>query len=120
MKTSSYLQQTLSFEQSPAIDQYFEVRADRLFEPKGGDSCIEVHVQRPNQDQSNDRWNLVQKSDPKQDFDCESVPPSPVDWHRYSSKNPPHYVGWPGLEQQRISNAEDLEKIASVRSHGSH
>ena len=116
MKTSSYLEQTLSFEQSPATDQYFEVRASHLFEAQGGNSCIEIHVQRPCQDQGIDRWSIVQKSDPKQELDCDSEPPSPVDWHRYSREHPPHYVGWPGLEQQKVSNAEDLQKIVSVRN----
>ena len=115
MKTSSYLQQTLSFEQSPATEQYFEVRTSLLFELQGGTSTIEIHVQRPKSDQSLDRWNLVQKRDLKQDFDNDVEPPSPVDWHRYSRVNPPHYVGWPGLDLQRVSNAEDLERITSVR-----
>ena len=114
MRTSSYLEQTLSFEQSPATDQYFEVRASQLFEPEGGNSCLEIHFQRPNQDQV-ETWNIVQKCEPKQDFDCDSEPPSTVDWHRYSRENPPHYVPRPGIEQQKVSNAEDLKEIASVR-----
>ncbi|KAF6234582.1 hypothetical protein HO173_007208 [Letharia columbiana] len=117
MRTSSYLEQTLSFEQSPATDQYFEVRSSHLFELQGGSSCIEIYVQRPSQDQSIDEWNVVQNYDQKQDFEYNSEPPSPVDWHRYSTReHPPHYVGWPGLERQKVSNAEDLEEIASVRN----
>ena len=115
MRASSYLEQTLSFEQSPATDQYFEVRASQLFEPKGGTSCIEIHFQKSDQDQSIDKWNIVQKCESKQDLDCDSEPPSPVDWHRYSREDPPHYVARPGLEQQKVSNVEDLKKIASVR-----
>lgn len=117
MKTSSYLEQTLSFEQSPATDQYFEIRASHVFQLRGGSSCIEIHVQRPNQDQGIDQWNLVQKSDPKHDLECDSEPPSPVDWHRYSREYPPHYVGWPGLAQQVVSDAAELRHIASVRKH---
>lgn len=116
MKISSYLEQALSYEQSPATDQYFEVRASQLFEQQGGSSCIRIYVQRPSQDQGVEKWNLVQKCDPQQDFECNSEPPSPVDWHRYPRECPPHYVGGPGLEQQKVSNAEDLEKIASVRN----
>lgn len=115
MRTSPYLEQTLSFEQSPATDQYFEARASHLFELQGGSSCLEIHVQRPNQDQSSDRWNPMQKSDPKQDLECNSEPPSPVDWHRYSRNNPPHYVAGLGLEKQEVSTVEDLKKIANVR-----
>ena len=116
MRASSYLEQTLSFEQSPATDQYFEVRASQLFEPEGGTSCIEIHFQRPNQDQNTDKWNIVQKCESKQDPDCDSEPPSPVDWHRYSREDPPHYVPKPGLEQRKVSNVEDLKKVASVRN----
>ena len=115
MKTSEYLEQTLSFEQSPATEQYFEFRASHIFELQEGSSSIEIHVQRPQSDQSIDSLNLVQKGGRKHEFDSDSEPPSPVDWHRYSRENPPHYVGRPGLERQRISNAEDLETIASVR-----
>lgn len=115
MKTSSYLEQTLSFRQNPAIDQYFEARASHLFERQGGSSCIEIHLQRPIRDQSTDQWNIVQKSDPKQDFDGDCEPSSHVDWDHDSRENPPHYDGWPGLEQQKVSNAEVLEKIANVR-----
>lgn len=115
MKTSSYLEQTLSFEQSPATDQYFEARASHLFELPGGSSCLELHVQRPFQDQSSDRRNPVQESDLKQDLECNSEPPSPVDWHRYPREYPPHYVAGLGLEKQEVSNVEDLKKIANVR-----
>ena len=115
MKTSDYLEQTLSFEQSPATEQYFESRASHIFELKEGNSSINIHVQRPKSDQNVDSRNRVQKSDLKQEFDSDLEPPSPVDWHRYSRENPPHYVGSPGLDPQRVSNAEDLEKIASVR-----
>ena len=116
MKTSKYLEQTLSFEQSPATEQYFESRASHIFELQEENSSIDIHVQRPESDQSVDSWNLVQNRDLKQEFDSDSEPPSPVDWHRYSRINPPHYVGLPGLERQRISNAEGLRKIASVRT----
>ena len=115
MKTSEYLEQTLSFEQSPAIEQYFEFRASHIFELQGGVSSIAIHVQRPQSDQSIDSWTLVQEGDRKQEFVSDWEPPSPVDWHRYSRENPPHYDGSPGLELQRISNAEDLKKIAIVR-----
>ena len=123
MKTSSYLEQTLSYEQSPATDQYFEVRASDLFELQEAHSCIEIHVQRPCQDQSPDRWTLLQrsdlksgsKSDPRQEYECDSEPPSPVDWHRFSRDHPPHYVGQPGLEQQKISDPSHLKGVASVR-----
>lgn len=115
MKTSPYLEQTLSFEQSPATDQYFEFRASNLFELQEGNSSLKIHVQRPDQGQSIDQWNLVKKSDPKQDFDGDVEPPSPIDWHRYPRQNPPRYVGGSGLEQQRVSNIKDLETIASVR-----
>ena len=115
MKTSPYLEQILSSEQSPATDQYFEFRASHLFELQEGNSSLGIHVQGPNQDQSIDQWYLVKKSDPKQDFDGDVEPPSPVDWHRYSRQDPPRYVGGPGLEQQRVSTIEDLERIAIVR-----
>lgn len=116
MKTSEYLKQTLSYEQSPATEQYFEFRASHIFELQGENSSIQIHVQRPESDQSTESWNLVQKSDQKQEFDSDFEPPTPVDFHRYSRENPPHYVGSPGLELQRISNVEDLVTIASVRN----
>ena len=115
MTTSSYLEQTLSYYQSPAAEQYFELRAAQLFELQGGNSSIEIHVQQPKSDQSIDSWTAVQKSDLKQEFDSDLEPPSPVDWDRYSRENPPRYVGWPGLQRQSISNPEDLKKMASVR-----
>lgn len=116
MRVSSFLEQTLSFEQSPSTDQYFEARASLLFELKEDSSCLQLHIQRPYQDQSIDEWNVVQHNYPEQDSGYNSEPPSPVDWHRYSTREyPPHYVGGPGLELQQVSNAEDLEKIANVR-----
>lgn len=114
MRTSSYLEQTLSFEQNPAIDQYFEDRASQLFEPKEDNSCLEIHVQRPHPEQSNENWNLVQKSELKHDIDCDSVPSSPVDCLRYSREGPPRYVPWPGLKRQKVLNAKGLEEIASA------
>ena len=105
----------MSFQQSPATDQYFEARASKLFELQKGDPYIEIHVQRPNQDLGLDAWNLLPKSDSKQDVESVSEPESPIDWDRYLREDPPRYAGKPGLEPQRISDRANLERISSVR-----
>ena len=47
MMTSRYLEQILFKEQSPAADQLFEERSERLFQTKADNSFVEIHIQEP-------------------------------------------------------------------------
>lgn len=116
MKTSSYLEQTLFFEQSPTTDQYFEDRSDQLFELPGGTSFVKVHVQWPDHDHAPNGllWDRKLNDDFKPLFSPTSDPPSPVDWHRYAREEPPHYVEPPRLRREEVSDLGNLTEIARV------
>ncbi len=118
MKTSAYLEQALFFEQSPVIDQFFEAKSSLLFEPPGARSFVRVYVQSPLiQDQGWDgNGDIRKKNDSKPPVDASSVPPSPVDWHRYCQEDPPTYVGTPGLALQDVSDPNELTRVAHVSS----
>lgn len=116
MKTSSYLEQTLFFEQSPTTDQYFEDRSSHLFELPGGTSFVKVHVQLPYHDQAShgSLWDPKLKNDFNPGLSPTSDPPSPVDWYRYARDEPPHYVEPPRLRREEVSDLGKLTEIARV------
>lgn len=116
MKTSSYVEQALFFEQSPATDQYFEDRSSQLFEPSGGTSFVKTHVQLPYYDHvpNGSHWGRKLKYDFKPGDSPTSDPPSPVDWYRYAREYPPHYVEPPKLRREKISDLGKLTEIAQV------
>ncbi len=117
MKISSYLEQTLFFEQSPATDQYFEDRAPQLFESSGGTSFIKVDVQLPCHDPISNGCVWIHKieSESKADMLSDSQPPSPVDCNRFLKKDPPHYVEPARLQRYEVSDTEELAEVARVR-----
>lgn len=116
MKTSSYLEQTLFFEQSPATDQYFEDRSSHLFELPGGTSFVKVHVQLPYHDHApnGSLCDWKHKYDFKPGDSPTSDLPSLVDWYRYAKEEPPHYVEPPRLRREDVSDRGKLTQIARV------
>ena len=118
MKTSPYLEQTLFYEQNPATDQFYESRSDTLFQDPGKDAFIEIHEQLPCtkfSDGSILYGPVAMASKPKPSAEFSSVPPSPVDSHRYGNEAAPRYREVPGLVPRRVGTQEELKSIASVR-----
>ncbi len=118
MKTSAYFEQALFYEQSPATDQFFEIRSSQLFEALEGCSFVDVYVQSPPYDDQTSNGkrpgDFLRKNDAKSLIKLSSVPPSPVDYHRYCKEGPPRYVEASGLRLQRVSDPEGLSSLASV------
>ena len=116
MKTSSHIEQSLFYEQSPATDQYFEDRAPQLFQQPGGSSFVKIDVQVPYNECVSEGCIWVQKleSDSKSDDVSNLQPPSPVDWDRFLRKEPPHYVEPARLQRYEVSAPVELAKIAGV------
>ena len=116
MKTSSYLEQTLFFEQSSATDQYFEDRASQLFESSEKPAFIEFYKQLPRHDSVSSEavWIHKHDYDGKPSAHSDSEPPSPVDSHRFLRKDPPRYVEPARLECCKVSKIGELTEFARV------
>ena len=119
MKTSAQFEQTLFYRPNPATDQLFEDKSDTLFQHPGESSCLEIHEQEGNVENSpitQDLFNKRQKAD--LDGDDVSEPPSPVDYIRHEGDNPPppppHYNEAPGMRKHHVSTVEELDRVASV------
>ena len=132
MRSSQYFEQALFSNQSCASDTFFVDRSDRIFQAAGGkptaeDSYVEIHVQ-PRSEQNIQceaqeqltSWERIPQRVEDLDFTTDtdaSLRQSIVDQSDFSYKDiPPRYVGTPGLRDQRISDGEQLRKVALVRS----
>ncbi|KAI4159818.1 MAG: hypothetical protein LQ342_006236 [Letrouitia transgressa] len=125
MKTSRYLEQILFYDQTPALARLFEERSSQLFETSNHQSFVEIHVQQPtkliekqNKDQihqeSLSSWEDPLEWSSEPDCNISSQPPSPVDHSHYLRPDPPRYVGSPGLHSRRISDSEELCRVATI------
>jgi hypothetical protein len=117
MQTSSYLEQTLFYEQSPAVDQFFEAKSNKLFEEEGR-RFIEFYVQQPALPHASEeslgtphklKSGYMLTSEP-----C-SVPLSPLDTFRYRRHCPPSHSGLLGLHRHDVENTDEFVRIAKVR-----
>ena len=122
MKSSSYFEQTLFYDQSPATDQYFEQRSSQLFELDPSKSFVEVHFRLPLQTAAqggpgktvSNALDSQHKPDTDSQGDTTSPPRSPVDKCHYFRHDPPHYDGSPGLDLRRVGDEKQLSEIALV------
>ncbi len=117
MRVSSYLEDALFSEQSPATDALFEDRSDHLFETSSDNSFLDIYSQ-PQETTTLNTKDPGIGSNKDEAFSCSepaSSPPSPVDHHQYGRESAPRYVGIPGLNQQRITDSNELRDYVQVR-----
>ncbi|MCJ1263928.1 hypothetical protein MMC22_003798 [Lobaria immixta] len=116
MEPSTYLEQILFYNQSSATDQILEERSSEIFEEVEAQSFVKIHVQIQDSYNSSSLSFNQQKGPTHLDAEAASIPSSPVDHSDYFGRDPPRYVGSPGLHYRSVSNAQDLKNIALVRS----
>ena len=122
MQTSSYLEKALFYYQTSAINEYFEKKADQLFEQTKDRSYLEFHVHRPScrapDDSSvcHDEPSHMQKWNSDLNSDSESDPSSPIEQYQ-GPDGPPRYTGAP-VERWKIDDVQDLTHHAAVGSSG--
>ena len=127
MAASRYLEQIFFMEQSLSADQLFEERSDTLFEFGDEDSFVDVRFQQSRHETRKSKADIEsdQQDCHEELSDVEAVPKrlsepessefsSPVDKCSFLSQDPPPYVEAQGLESKRVSNPQELSKIASV------
>lgn len=123
MTTSSYLKKALFYDQTSAINEYFEKKADQLFEDAEARSYFGFYVHRPSHrapddsgvhhDELTHMWNW--DSDPG--YDSESESPSRTEQHQRADAPPPYTRApverW-RIDRFRISNVQQLRHHAAV------
>ena len=118
MRTSPYFQKVLFYDNTPAIDDYFESRVGQLFEQSRERSYIEIHVQQPLRkvDAKNkgvpDAVSETLEWGSELESDASADPSSPAEKSCYSS-GLLHYDGAPAL-RRKISDAHILREVALV------
>lgn len=116
MEPSTYLERVLFYNQSSATDQTLEQRSSQIFGEVEAQSFLEIHLQIHDSNSSSPLSFKQQKGPTQLDVEAASIPPSPVDHSHYLGRDPPRYVGSPGLHHRSVSDAQELKNIALVRS----
>ncbi|KAL8747677.1 MAG: hypothetical protein Q9190_000473 [Brigantiaea leucoxantha] len=122
MNASPYLEQALFYDQTPTLAQLFKERSNKLFETARERSYVDIHIQKPCQlaagisveDSTSSRKNDSEWN-PSLGSELFTQPPSLVDHSDFLGRDPPRYVGLPGLRGKKVSDVEELEKIGAVR-----
>ena len=118
MKTSSYLDEAIFHDQVSAIDEYYEKKADHLFEHSKDDSYVEFHVQRPSHKDHDgpcafqDEPMIAPEGDSYVDSDAFTKLSSTIK-QTQNADGPPQYTGAP-VERWRISSTQELRNYAAV------
>ena len=118
MKTSSYFDKAIFHDQVSAIDEYYEKKAEQLFEYSKDRSYIEFHVQRPSHQDpggphlSQNEPTIAPEWDSDIDSDVTTELSSPTR-QTQNADGPPGYTGAP-IERWRISSIQELRSHATV------
>lgn len=115
MISSTYLEQSLYFDQSSSTDETLEKRACEIFEKLEANPFVEICVRIHDSNSSSPTSFNSQKGSVTLDVEAASSPSSPVDHCRFPGWEPPHYVGSHDLQRQYFSNSQELRNIVSVR-----
>ncbi|KAL8688219.1 MAG: hypothetical protein Q9218_005818 [Villophora microphyllina] len=117
MKASSYFEQALFKDNTTAIDDYFDLRRDQLFEPSKERSYVEFYIQLEFHKGDKDTqaaFEVVSRTqawDSDLESDSGSDPSSPTEQSKYLG-DPPRYTGAPIL-RRKISDIQSLNEVAA-------
>ena len=126
MRTSSYFNDALFYNQNSVIDQYFEKRSAQIFTSDKATSYIDIYYQSRSKKITLEETSLddkkrsdSQKPDPDLYWQTESAPLTPVDHEPVDHESflyqcPPRYNGSPGIETRKLSDVNLLSQIAVV------
>lgn len=120
MNQSTYLEQTLFYNQSTETDKTLKERSNKIFEKVETNSFVEIHVPisenhvRIDSNSNSPSSFTPQMGQVKLD-DESSNPPSPIDHCHYLGSGPPLYVEPRELHHLNVSSSQELRNIATVR-----
>ena len=114
MKTSAYFKKALFYNDTGAIDDYFERKVGQLFEQSTERSYIDIHIQKIDPDAKQALKTDIESPawDPRLEDDSSVDPLSPEERFRYWTE-PSRYTG-AFVIHKRISDAQSLTELAVV------